>query len=56
MDKTPHRKAVRGLSFSPDDARFATATDDSTVRVWSFAEGHEECTHTDWDWDFNRIE
>ncbi|KAH9977083.1 WD40-repeat-containing domain protein [Lactifluus volemus] len=25
-----HREAVRGLSFSPDDERFATASDDST--------------------------
>ena len=33
-----YREAVRGLSFSPDEARFATASDDSTVRVWSFAE------------------
>lgn len=30
------REAIRGLSFSPDDQRFATASDDSTVKVWSF--------------------
>jgi WD40 repeat protein len=29
-----HREAVRGLSFSPDDERFATARDDSTVRIF----------------------
>ena len=33
-----HREAIRGLSFSPDDGRFATASDDSTVRIWSFEE------------------
>ncbi len=37
-----HREAVHGLSFLPDDARFATASDDSTVRVWSFAKRQAE--------------
>ena len=37
-----HREAVRGLSFSPDDGRFATASDDSTVRLWAFEESREE--------------
>ncbi len=37
-----HREAIRGLSFSPDDGRFATASDDSTVRIWSFEESREE--------------
>ena len=37
-----HREAIRGLSFSPDDGRFATASDDSTIRIWSFEESKEE--------------
>ena len=37
-----HKEAIRGLSFSPDDGRFATASDDSTVRIWSFEESREE--------------
>lgn len=37
-----HREAIRGLSFSPDDGRFATASDDSTIRIWSFEESREE--------------
>lgn len=36
------REAIRGLSFSPDDSRFATASDDSSVRIWSFEESREE--------------
>jgi polyadenylation factor subunit 2 len=36
------KEAIRGLSFSPDDARFATASDDSSVRIWSFEESREE--------------
>lgn len=37
-----HREAIRGLSFSPDDRRFATASDDSNVTIWSFEESREE--------------
>ena len=40
------REAIRGLSFSPDDRRFATAGDDSSIRIWSFAESREESTLT----------
>lgn len=45
---TGHREAIRGLSFSPDDQRFATASDDSTVRIWSFEESREERVLTGW--------
>jgi len=41
-----HREAIRGLSFSPDDRRFATASDDSTVRIWSFEESRGESVLT----------
>ena len=41
-----HREAIRGLSFSPDDGRFATASDDSTVRIWSFEESRGESVLT----------
>ena len=37
-----HREAIRGVSFSPDDQRFATASDDSTIRIWSFHDTREE--------------
>ena len=43
---TGHREAIRGLSFSPDDNRFATASDDSTIRLWSFEEQRAERTLT----------
>jgi polyadenylation factor subunit 2 len=32
-----HREAVRQLSFAPGDLKYATGSDDSTVRVWDFA-------------------
>ena len=40
------REAIRGLSFSPDDRRFATASDDSSVRIWSFHESRIESVLT----------
>lgn len=32
-----HREAVRQVSFSPSDLKYATASDDSTIKVWDFA-------------------
>jgi polyadenylation factor subunit 2 len=40
------RDAIRGISFSPDDQRFATASDDSSVRIWSFQDSKVESTLT----------
>lgn len=40
------REAIRDISFSPDDQRFATASDDSSVRIWSFAESRVESVLT----------
>ncbi|KAI0046905.1 WD40 repeat-like protein, partial [Auriscalpium vulgare] len=51
-----HREAIRGLSFSPDDNRFATASDDSTVRIWSFEESREERVLTGHGWDVKCVE
>ncbi|KAL6308685.1 WD40-repeat-containing domain protein, partial [Sparassis latifolia] len=53
---TGHREAIRGLSFSPDDGRFATASDDSTVRIWSFEESREEQVLTGHGWDVKCVE
>ena len=41
-----HREAVRGLSFSPDDTRFVSASDDSKLKLWSFEDMREERTFT----------
>ncbi|KZT36210.1 WD40 repeat-like protein [Sistotremastrum suecicum HHB10207 ss-3] len=51
-----HREAVRGLSFSPDDGKFATASDDSTVRLWSFEESRSERTLTGHGWDVKCVQ
>ncbi|GLB35528.1 putative anaphase-promoting complex subunit 4 WD40 domain [Lyophyllum shimeji] len=50
------REAIRGLSFSPDDRRFATASDDSSVRIWSFQDSRVESTLTGHGWDVKCVE
>ncbi|KAG6839957.1 hypothetical protein C0991_010041 [Blastosporella zonata] len=50
------REAIRGLSFSPDDQRFATASDDSSVRIWSFQDQRVESTLTGHGWDVKCVE
>ncbi|KAJ3517471.1 hypothetical protein NLJ89_g479 [Agrocybe chaxingu] len=50
------REAIRGISFSPDDRRFATASDDSSVRIWSFAESRVESILTGHGWDVKCVE
>ncbi|CAB4061986.1 PFS2 [Lepeophtheirus salmonis] len=37
-----HKEAVRSVSFSPTDAKFATSSDDGTVRIWDFYSCTEE--------------
>ncbi|RDB24259.1 Polyadenylation factor subunit 2 [Hypsizygus marmoreus] len=50
------REAIRGISFSPDDRRFATASDDSSVRIWSFQESRVESVLTGHGWDVKCVE
>lgn len=37
-----HREAVHGISFSPNDERFATGGDDGVVKIWNYTEAREE--------------
>ncbi|KIL68516.1 hypothetical protein M378DRAFT_158317 [Amanita muscaria Koide BX008] len=50
------REAIRGLSFSSDDRRFATASDDSSVRIWSFQESRVESVLTGHGWDVKCVQ
>jgi WD40 repeat protein len=48
-----HSDLVLGLAFSPDGGRLATASADTTVRIWDLATGAEMLVlreHEDWVW------
>ncbi|HEV3261906.1 MAG TPA: protein kinase [Gemmataceae bacterium] len=48
-----HTDAVRGVAFSPDGKRLASASEDGTVKVWDAGTGQEILTftgHTDQVW------
>ncbi|KAG8898007.1 pre-mRNA cleavage and polyadenylation factor (CPF) complex subunit [Tulasnella sp. 403] len=51
-----HREAVRGLSFSPDDARFVSGGDDAKLKLWSFETMREERVFTGHGWDVKCVE
>ncbi|XP_060551077.1 pre-mRNA 3' end processing protein WDR33-like [Ruditapes philippinarum] len=37
-----HKEPIRSISFCPTDSKFATCSDDGTVRVWDFLRCYEE--------------
>ncbi|CAL1541021.1 unnamed protein product, partial [Lymnaea stagnalis] len=37
-----HKEPIRGISFCPSDTKFASCSDDGTVRIWDFMRCHEE--------------
>ncbi|KAK9510143.1 hypothetical protein O3M35_004987 [Rhynocoris fuscipes] len=39
-----HQEAIRGISFSPTDSKFASCSDDGTVKIWDFYRCQEERT------------
>ncbi|EGP89039.1 unnamed protein product [Zymoseptoria tritici ST99CH_3D7] len=50
-DIQAHGDAVRGLCFSPNDAKFVTASDDASLKIWDFATGMQDSQLTGHQWD-----
>lgn len=46
-----HKDAVREVSFSPNDMKFASCSDDMAVKVWDFATTTELRTLAGHGWD-----
>ncbi|KAJ1655238.1 WD repeat-containing protein 33 [Dispira simplex] len=51
-----HKEAIRGLSFSPSDMKFATCSDDRSIKIWNFNEGQQERELTGHGWDVRCVD
>jgi polyadenylation factor subunit 2 len=51
-----HKEAIRGMSFAPGDAKFATCSDDVTVRIWDFARCTSDHVLTGHGWDVKALD
>ena len=45
-----------GYSFSPNDAKFASCSDDSTIKIWNFLDASEDRILTGHGWDVKCID
>ncbi|EXJ72697.1 uncharacterized protein A1O5_03844 [Cladophialophora psammophila CBS 110553] len=46
-----HDAPIRDLAFAPSDAKFVTASDDNTLKIWDFTSSTNESTFTEHGWD-----
>jgi polyadenylation factor subunit 2 len=46
-----HTSGIRDIAFSPNDSKFLTCGDDSSIKIWNFNNGKEERTLTGHHWD-----
>ena len=51
-----HKEAIRGLAFSPSDNKFATCSDDVTIKIWDFATCKSDVTLTGHGWDVKCVD
>ncbi|CAG8557879.1 5565_t:CDS:10 [Funneliformis mosseae] len=51
-----HKEAIRDLSFAPTDTKFATCSDDGTIKIWDFNEGIEEKSLSGHGWDVKAVD
>ena len=51
-----HNECIRDLSFSPNDSKFVTASDDASLKIFDFAGGTEESTLTGHNWEAKTVD
>lgn len=51
-----HNDTIRDLSFSRTDSKFASCSDDNTVKVWDFVRGQEERVLEGHGWDVRCVD
>lgn len=52
---TSHKEPVRQVSFAPSDSKFASCSDDGTLRVWDFATMADERVLSGHGWDVKTV-
>jgi len=50
-----HEAAVRGVSFSPTDAKFVTGSDDKMIKIWDFTTCQQELNLAGHGWDVKGV-
>eukprot|EP01090_Pellita_catalonica_P001096 TRINITY_DN10806_c0_g1_i1.p1 TRINITY_DN10806_c0_g1~~TRINITY_DN10806_c0_g1_i1.p1 ORF type:complete len:451 (-),score=44.09 TRINITY_DN10806_c0_g1_i1:1214-2443(-) len=51
-----HKEAVRDLSFSPTDMKFASCSDDVSIKIWDFTRCEAESVLTGHGWDVKSVD
>ncbi|KAJ2724844.1 WD repeat-containing protein 33 [Coemansia sp. Benny D115] len=51
-----HKDPARGLSFSPTDTKFVSASDDQTLKIWDFLRSEEEKTLVGHAWEVRAVD
>jgi polyadenylation factor subunit 2 len=51
-----HNEPIRDLAFSPNDAKFVTASDDASLKIFDFSGGTEESVLTGHGWEAKTVD
>lgn len=53
---TAHESSIRGIVFCPNDSKFVTASDDTTIKIWDFTRAEAESTIKGHGWDVKCVD